>query len=148
MSPDVLQSYGSPQRAKEKQPNDQTPRGFMQHEPSPSSFGLAPTERNKNTRAPARQHRPQDITALDIIQSQDSGPDNTNELPYLPSEIRARELVDTVYFYTQARYCIIDWAQLREWHRERESIAYCGPRDPVDSQIGKYRPWVFSVEPN
>lgn len=58
-------------------------------------------------------------------------------LPSLPSSNRARELVDTVYFYTQARYCIIDWAQLREWHADREALAYTSTEGPVASQTGK-----------
>ncbi|CAI7615022.1 unnamed protein product [Penicillium pancosmium] len=70
-----------------------------------------------------------------MIQVQNTCSDISEEFPPLPSDARARELVDTVYFYTQARYCIIDWVQLREWHRNRESIAYATTSDPVDLQI-------------
>lgn len=60
-----------------------------------------------------------------------------NSLPALPSSSRAKALVDTVYFYTQARYCIIDWTQLREWHWDREAIAYTSPEGQVTAQTGK-----------
>lgn len=57
-------------------------------------------------------------------------------LPALPPDDRAKDLVDTVYFYTQARYCIIDWVQLHEWHRDREVIAYTSTEGPITSQTG------------
>lgn len=62
---------------------------------------------------------------------------NEETLPALPSSTRAKALVDTVYFYTQARYCIVEWTQLREWHRDREAIAYTSTKGPVASQTGK-----------
>lgn len=84
-----------------------------------------------------QQNAQQDITAVDMIQSRVLDPELPGEtFPDLPSGIRARELVDTVYFYTQARYCIIDWAQLREWHRNREAIAFATTEDPAELQIG------------
>ncbi|KAJ5995854.1 hypothetical protein N7481_002831 [Penicillium waksmanii] len=89
------------------------------------------------------QHLQRDITVLDMIQIQNSCSDISEDLPPLPSDARARELVDTVYFYTQARYCIIDWVQLREWHRDRESIAYATTSDPVDLQIGSFFIWII-----
>lgn len=58
-------------------------------------------------------------------------------LPALPPNSRAKELVDTVYFYTQARYCIIDWTRLREWHGDREAIAYTPTDGPITSQTGE-----------
>lgn len=58
-------------------------------------------------------------------------------LPTLPSSHKARSLLGTVYLYTQARYCIIDWTQLREWHRDRDVIAYVSTEGPVSSQTGK-----------
>ncbi|RJE26830.1 hypothetical protein PHISCL_00855 [Aspergillus sclerotialis] len=77
------------------------------------------------------------ITVLDMLHDRAFSSDLKREdLPVLPSSHRARDLVDTVYFYTQARYCIIDWIQLREWHRDREAIAYSSTESPVTSQIG------------
>jgi hypothetical protein len=58
-------------------------------------------------------------------------------LPALPSSSGARKLVDAAYFYTQARYCIVDWTQLREWHERRDQIAYISTQAPVKSQTGK-----------
>ena len=79
-----------------------------------------------------------DITVLDMLHSR-AFTSNMDEdtLPTLPSSTRAKALVDTVYFYTQARYCIVEWTQLREWHRDREAIAYTSTDGPVESQTGK-----------
>ncbi|KAJ5111988.1 hypothetical protein N7532_000033 [Penicillium argentinense] len=86
----------------------------------------------------------QDISILGVINNGalDSRL-NKDTLPDLPSDDRARELVDTVYFYTQARYCIIDWAQLREWHRDREMIAYTSPEGPAEQQTGTFFIWII-----
>lgn len=78
-----------------------------------------------------------DITFLGMLHSRTFTSDRDSEaLPALPSNDRARELVDAVYFYTQARYCIIDWIQLREWHRDREAIAYTSTEGSTESQTG------------
>lgn len=68
-----------------------------------------------------------------------SDPD-VDSLPSLPSGKTARTLVDAVFLYVQARYCIVDWAQVREWHRDRESLAYVPNDAPNDSQTGKNMP--------
>ncbi|KAJ5232180.1 hypothetical protein N7468_005136 [Penicillium chermesinum] len=78
-----------------------------------------------------------DIAVLDILPEKtfDSAGKGAT-LPALPSDASSRDLVDAVYFYTQARYCIIDWGRLREWHRDRATIAYTTDDGPVDSQTG------------
>lgn len=79
-----------------------------------------------------------DITILDMVHGRAFDPGLEGEaLPALPSSNRARTLLGTVYLYTQARYCIIDWTQLREWHRDRDVIAYISTEGPVSSQTGK-----------
>ena len=78
-----------------------------------------------------------DATILDMVHGRAFVPDmEQGALPSLPSSDRARKLLGTVYFYTQARYCITDWAQVREWHRHRDAIAYISTEGPVSSQIG------------
>jgi hypothetical protein len=67
-----------------------------------------------------------------------SDPD-VDSLPSLPSSKTARKLVDAVFLYVQARYCIVDWAQVREWHRDRESLAYISNDAPAASQTGEYQ---------
>lgn len=57
-------------------------------------------------------------------------------LPDLPSKDVADQLLETVYAYTQARYCIVDWVQMREWHRRRETTCYSSKKDDTDSQTG------------
>ena len=75
---------------------------------------------------------------LDMVHGRAFIPDAEGEtLPSLPPSDRARKLLGTVYFYTQARYCITDWTQVREWHRDRDAIAYVSTEGPVSSQIGK-----------
>lgn len=49
-------------------------------------------------------------------------------------------MIETVYFYTQARYCIVDWIRVREWHRQREQICYASQDDDIESQIGEPLP--------
>lgn len=91
-----------------------------------------------------RQTVTSDIIVLDMLHGRSFTSDLEGEsLPALPSSSRAKALVDTVYFYTQARYCIIDWTQLREWHRDREAIAYTPTDGPVESQIGAYFIWII-----
>ncbi|KAJ5095636.1 hypothetical protein NUU61_004992 [Penicillium alfredii] len=80
-----------------------------------------------------------EITALEMLQGRPFISDiEGDDLPTLPPSNQARQLVDTAYFYTQARYCITDWVQLREWHRDREAIAYTSTQGPVESQTGKF----------
>lgn len=82
------------------------------------------------------------VTVLDMLPGKSFASTLEIEaLPPLPPDSRARALVDTVYFYTQARYCIVDWAKLREWHRDRESIAYTSTDGPIDSQTGMKFIW-------
>lgn len=56
----------------------------------------------------------------------------------LPSQSIADQLFQTTYYYTMARYCILDWAQVREWHKKRESICFSSPLDELDIQAGEY----------
>ncbi|KAK5685702.1 hypothetical protein LTS12_029057 [Elasticomyces elasticus] len=70
-------------------------------------------------------------------------PEVEEGLPMLPSSERARALLGTAYFYAQARYCIVDWNRLREWHRDRDAIAYAPVDGPVDLQIGAFFIWII-----
>ncbi|KAJ5758226.1 uncharacterized protein N7511_006920 [Penicillium nucicola] len=65
-----------------------------------------------------------------------------DSLPKLPSSNGARKLVDAAYFYTQARYCIVDWAQLGAWHQQRDELAYVSSRDSVKSQTAAFFIWI------
>lgn len=58
-------------------------------------------------------------------------------LPELPSREVGRLLLETVYLYIQARYCIVDWVRLREWHQRRETICYSTKEDDLDTQTGR-----------
>ena len=79
-----------------------------------------------------------DITVLELLHSRTFSSETEDAvLPSLPPTDRARALVDTAYFYTQARYCIVDWTQLCEWHQYRGSIAYVSPDGPVETQAGR-----------
>lgn len=55
----------------------------------------------------------------------------------LPPDQVTTRLVETAYLYTQARYCVVDWVQLREWHRRREQICYAGRDGSLESQTGR-----------
>lgn len=63
-------------------------------------------------------------------------PETKEGLPMLPGSERAKALLKTAYFYAQARYCIVDWNRLREWHQDRDAIAYVSVDGPVEAQKG------------
>ncbi|KAJ5569880.1 uncharacterized protein N7459_009310 [Penicillium hispanicum] len=110
---------------------------------------LGSTQRGRLAGAPGespqeRQTSAPCITVLDVLHTKTFTSDlDEDPLPDLPSDSRAKALVDTVYFYTQARYCIIDWTQLREWHRDREAIAYASTESPVELQTGAFFIWII-----
>jgi hypothetical protein len=59
-----------------------------------------------------------------------------DKLADLPSTEVADHLVETVFLYTQARYCIVDWVQIYEWHSRRETICYSSQESYIEAQIG------------
>jgi hypothetical protein len=59
-----------------------------------------------------------------------------DKLADLPSTEVADHLLETVFLYTQARYCIVDWVQIYEWHSRRETICYSSQGNEIDAQIG------------
>lgn len=81
-----------------------------------------------------------DVTMLEMVYGRAYVPEpGINSFPPLPSSNGARKLVDTAYFYTQARYCIVDWTQLGIWHQQRDEIACISPQSPIESQTGRSR---------
>lgn len=62
--------------------------------------------------------------------------DTMQPLPNLPADEVANLLIESVYLYTQARYCILDWMQLRKWHKNREEICYASQSDSIETQTG------------
>ncbi|KAL2821300.1 fungal-specific transcription factor domain-containing protein [Aspergillus cavernicola] len=86
-----------------------------------------------------------DITPFNMLQAapSSSGMEAPSTLPTLPSSQVASHLVEAAYLYTQARYCVVDWAQVHEWHRKREEICFAGTHDDdVESQIGAFFIWI------
>ncbi|KAL3441360.1 fungal-specific transcription factor domain-containing protein [Aspergillus insuetus] len=63
-------------------------------------------------------------------------------LPALPSSQIASRLMEAAYLYTQARYCVLDWIQIREWHQKREDICFAGTRDDIETQISAFFIWM------
>ncbi|KAK5994504.1 Quinate permease-like protein [Cladobotryum mycophilum] len=86
-----------------------------------------------------------DITIFNFLQSGPSTArvDAGNALPELPSGQVADHLVEMAYLYTQARYCIVDWVRLHQWHQQREAICSASAEDDVESQIGAYFIWII-----
>ena len=59
----------------------------------------------------------------------------------LPSPEVADAIFEAAFLYTQARYCVVDWATVKQWHNERVEIcsrAYAGDAS------GKISQYVFS----
>lgn len=78
-----------------------------------------------------------DITAFNMLQRGPSASDGSiDNLPDLPSALVADKLVEAVYLYTQARYCIVDWVRLRQWHQQRDKICYSSGDGEPEAQIG------------
>ncbi|OJJ07019.1 hypothetical protein ASPVEDRAFT_46398 [Aspergillus versicolor CBS 583.65] len=130
-------------------PEDAERRG---HRPAPQEHDLRraaigyPSRRPqdslfKSPRAPQASNF--DITVLDMLHGNASTSEIEESLPSLPSSASARTLVDTVYFYTQARYCIVDWTRVREWHQDRDALAYASPQAPVEAQRGAFFIWII-----
>ncbi|KAJ6185944.1 hypothetical protein N7519_007245 [Penicillium mononematosum] len=85
-----------------------------------------------------------DVTILEMVYGRTFVPETATEsLPVLPSSNGARKLVDAAYFYTQARYCIVDWNQISVWHRQRDTIAYVSSQDSIKSQTGAFFIWII-----
>lgn len=57
-------------------------------------------------------------------------------LPEFPSESVGNYLLEATYVYTQGRYCLVDWAQVRQWHQHRESICTAAGMNDVGAQTG------------
>ncbi|KAK2590585.1 hypothetical protein QQS21_011732 [Conoideocrella luteorostrata] len=68
---------------------------------------------------------------------------DSGSLPGLPSAKMASHLVQTVYLYTQARYCIVDWAKVRDWHLQKDRICFSTQEDDVQDQIGAFFLWAI-----
>lgn len=64
-------------------------------------------------------------------------------LPELPPDTAAKQLVEAAYLYTQARYCIVDWVQVRKWHQQRDSICYASRREDDQTRIGAFFVWII-----
>lgn len=94
-------------------------------------MSLLPTIREAQTPAA-------DLTMIEMVYGRTGVPQpEVDTLPALPSSNGARKLVDAAYFYTQARYCIVDWNQLGIWHQQRENFALMSPEGPIKAQTGK-----------
>ncbi|KAJ5470470.1 hypothetical protein N7530_007827 [Penicillium desertorum] len=85
-----------------------------------------------------------DVTILEMVYGRTFVPETeTESLPVLPSSNGARKLVDAAYFYTQARYCIVDWNQISVWHQQRDQIAYVSCQGSIKSQTGAFFLWII-----
>ncbi|KZN91055.1 putative transcriptional regulatory protein [Penicillium chrysogenum] len=85
-----------------------------------------------------------DVTILEMVYGRTFVPETEIEsLPMLPSSNGAKKLVDAAYFYTQARYCIVDWNQISVWHQQRDTITYVSSQDSIESQTGAFFIWII-----
>lgn len=68
-----------------------------------------------------------------------SGPSaaQVGSLPGVPTGAKADEYVQTVFFYTQARYCIVDWVRVHQWNQDRERVCKATKESNVEDQTGK-----------
>lgn len=87
---------------------------------------------------PRQSESESDITPFNMLQAapSPSGVESPTTLPMLPPEEVGQRLIEAAYLYTQARYCIVDWVRIREWHQQREEICYVSSEDSLELQIG------------
>ncbi|KAJ5107179.1 hypothetical protein N7456_003854 [Penicillium angulare] len=111
------------------------PQGSREQENCTANFNEAPRE---------PQRASSELAILDMLYNSavPSDPDVVN-LPGLPSSNTARNLVDAAFHYVQARYCVVDWAQVRDWHQDRESLAYTPNHAPIGLQTGAFFIWII-----
>lgn len=67
----------------------------------------------------------------------------TDVLPELPPDSAAKQLVEAAYMYTQARYCIVDWVQVRKWHQQRESLCYATRQGTDETRTEAFFVWII-----
>lgn len=60
-----------------------------------------------------------------------------------PGIEQAQQLVEEAYAYVQARYCIVDWVQIRHWHRQRDHFLSSTPDSDASSQTGAFFIWII-----
>ena len=63
---------------------------------------------------------------------------SADAFPVLPPQHHANLLFETTYLYTQGRYCLVDWVQVRKWHHQREDICYLTNTNDTEASIGIY----------
>ena len=93
---------------------------------------------HSSLRVPEPAPMPQStLTVFNMLQSGPSYAEvDVGSLPGLPSDQVGNDLVEAVYAYTQARYCILDWVQLRQWHEQRQDICFSSTEDDLEAQTG------------
>ncbi|KAK3186476.1 hypothetical protein K4F52_004777 [Lecanicillium sp. MT-2017a] len=74
-----------------------------------------------------------------------SGPSaaQVGSLPGVPTGAKADEYVQTVFFYTQARYCIVDWVRVHQWNQDRERVCKATKESNVEDQTAAYFTWII-----
>ena len=55
-----------------------------------------------------------------------------------PSQVMGDRLIQAAYYYVQARYCIVDWNSVREWHRKRDTLFSASSKDDAVVRTGEY----------
>ncbi|CAG8207326.1 unnamed protein product [Penicillium salamii] len=114
--------------------------------PIASDQHLKPYETTPRSLLPATREAqtPADLTMIEMVYGRTYVPQpEVDTLPALPSSNGARKLVDAAYFYTQARYCIVDWNQLGIWHQQRENLALTSAESPIKAQTGAFFVWII-----
>lgn len=59
-----------------------------------------------------------------------------------PNSERADDLLQTTFNYVQARYCIVDWVQLQEWHQARDLYLASNQQSNVEAQTAAFFLWL------
>ena len=63
-------------------------------------------------------------------------------MPGLPSSEIADRLLQTCYQHTQAHICVVDWAMLNRWHKNREATCFASVRDGSQPMKQAYFIWM------
>ncbi|KAK4496049.1 hypothetical protein PRZ48_013318 [Zasmidium cellare] len=66
------------------------------------------------------------------------------DVPYpSPSEDKCNRLLDAAYQYTQARYCIVDWSQIKRWHSRRDELCSVEQTGALHDRTAAYFLWMI-----
>ncbi|KAF2163543.1 hypothetical protein M409DRAFT_57430 [Zasmidium cellare ATCC 36951] len=108
--------------------------------PMPCAVSVASNVQQSPEKLELRSSNQATVTVFTLLEA--GSQDRRNNLPELPSPEIADALFESAYLYTQARYCIVDWAIVKQWHNDRVEICSGAQFGQGPSKIGAFFLWI------